>query len=92
MTLYKTIGFNQSDGVARIELARPDEGHAMSVLLLEELHAAAFHCDERSDVRAVLLTASGRAFFRRWRSKAPRGGRPGCRCADKANDQVTFTG
>ena len=34
----------------------------MSVLLLEELHAAALHCDERSDIRAVLLTASGRAF------------------------------
>ena len=60
--MYETIKFSQSDGVARIELNRPDEGHAMSVLLLEELHDAARRCDEQRDVRAVLLTASGRVF------------------------------
>lgn len=60
--MYKTIEFSQSDGIARIELARPDEGHAMSLPLLEELHDTALHCDERRDVRAVLLTASGRSF------------------------------
>ena len=34
----------------------------MSLLLLEELHDAALRCDEGRDIRAVLLTATGRTF------------------------------
>jgi len=57
-----TVNFSVADGVARVELNRPDAGNAINPLLGEELSEAARQCDTRSDVRAVLFSAKGKMF------------------------------
>lgn len=50
------------EGLARIVLARPEAGNAISLRLCRELRAAAEACAAEPAVRAVLLSAEGRAF------------------------------
>ncbi|MEM7700824.1 MAG: enoyl-CoA hydratase-related protein [Pseudomonadota bacterium] len=57
-----TVNFSVADGVAHVELNRPDAGNAINPLLGEELSEAARQCDTRSDVRAVLFSAKGKMF------------------------------
>jgi 2-(1,2-epoxy-1,2-dihydrophenyl)acetyl-CoA isomerase len=57
-----TMTFDVSDGVAIIRLNRPDAANAMTIELAKELMDVATECDERPDVRAVLLTANGKLF------------------------------
>ena len=51
-----------SDGVAVITLHRPEVLNAFSTQMGIELESAYLACDKRDDVRAVVLTGSGRAF------------------------------
>jgi enoyl-CoA hydratase/carnithine racemase len=50
------------DGVATITLNRPDRMNAYNPRLGAMLGASMAECDDRDDVRAVLLTGAGRAF------------------------------
>jgi 2-(1,2-epoxy-1,2-dihydrophenyl)acetyl-CoA isomerase len=59
---YEALGFETADGVARIALSRPDAANAMTPGMCRELLDAAIVCDERDDIRAVLLTGAGKMF------------------------------
>jgi len=51
-----------ADGVALITLNRPDRMNAMGSDMLGPLEALYRRCDEDDDIRAVVVTGSGRAF------------------------------
>lgn len=59
---YQDIRFALADGVATISLHRPEKLNAFSGRMGEELGHAFRRCDADDDVRAVVLTGSGRAF------------------------------
>jgi|TARA_B110000971_G_scaffold221598_2_gene269405 2-(1,2-epoxy-1,2-dihydrophenyl)acetyl-CoA isomerase len=59
---YETLTFLVTENVATITLNRPDAMNAMSPLMAKELHQVALAVDERADVRAVILTGSGKMF------------------------------
>src|SRR3954447_10141733 len=61
-TGYATIRREREDGVATIELHRPDRLNAFTEEMLEELVDAFDRTDADDDVRAVVVTGSGRAF------------------------------
>lgn len=50
------------EGVARIELHRPNAAHALDDAMASALAEAAIRCDEERAIRAVILTGSGRFF------------------------------
>jgi len=50
------------DGVARLTLHRPDAANAIDLAVARALAEAALRCERDPDVRAVVLTGSGRAF------------------------------
>ncbi|WP_368397164.1 enoyl-CoA hydratase/isomerase family protein [Streptomyces sclerotialus] len=57
------VAYRLRDGVAVIELDRPDAGNALDTVMKQDLLAAVRRAaDERDAVRAVLLTARGKAF------------------------------
>ena len=59
---YETILFSVENGVAAITLNRPDNANAMNKLMSYELMMAAIDCDEDPEIRAVLITGTGRFF------------------------------
>ena len=59
---HELIRFECEAGVARIALARPDVLNSLNRPMARELQAAFDECAARPDVRAVMLTGSGRAF------------------------------
>lgn len=59
---YETLSFDVADGVARLALNRPDAANAFNPELCRDLFDAAIACDEREDIRAVLLTGEGSMF------------------------------
>lgn len=59
---FETILFDVSDGVARITLNRPESANGMNKKLLHELMLAAIRCDEDREIRAALLTGTGKMF------------------------------
>jgi enoyl-CoA hydratase/carnithine racemase len=59
---YKDIRFDVNEGVAVIELHRPDHLNAYSGLMGEELGKAYRFCDQEDSIRAVILTGAGKAF------------------------------
>src|SRR5215468_4826184 len=59
---HGTITYSAKDGVARVVLNRPDQLNAISPALLEDLDHACGAVESDSSVRAVTLTAAGRAF------------------------------
>ena len=56
------IGFDVTDGVARITLNRPEKRNALSGAMLRELHEALLEADDRTDVNVLLLQGAGRDF------------------------------
>jgi 2-(1,2-epoxy-1,2-dihydrophenyl)acetyl-CoA isomerase len=58
----ETIGFEVADGVARLRLARPEAGNAVTGAMAREIMDAVGRCDHDPAVRAVLLTGEGRRF------------------------------
>jgi len=56
------VRFDVVDRVAVITLDRPEVLNAFSARMGRELEAAYRECDERDDIRAVVLTGAGRAF------------------------------
>ena len=60
---YETLLFDVHEKVATITLNRPDHLNALNLKMAEELLEVAIQCDERHDIRAVLITGAGdRAF------------------------------
>jgi 2-(1,2-epoxy-1,2-dihydrophenyl)acetyl-CoA isomerase len=58
----ETIKLTRDGGVARLELHRPDAAHAVNDALARDLMSAAIEVDEDPQVRAVVITATGRMF------------------------------
>ena len=59
---FEHIALGIDDGIATITLSRPDKMNAFTGLMRAELIAAFDHTDANDDVRAVIVTGSGRAF------------------------------
>src|ERR1700730_4150857 len=59
---FDTLLFERREGIAYVTLNRPDRLNALNRPLIADLLAAAAAIDSDRDVRAVVLTASGRAF------------------------------
>jgi enoyl-CoA hydratase/carnithine racemase len=76
---YETIQYDDTDpdGVARITLDRPERLNAFTNAMQRELCAAFDAVDADPDVRAVVVTGSGRAF---------------CAGADLGSGERTFSG
>ncbi|MFP3153279.1 enoyl-CoA hydratase-related protein [Lachnospiraceae bacterium ZAX-1] len=59
---YKTLQYRQQGGIATLTLNQPKAMNALSDLMLTELYKATDHIYRDDNVRAVILTGSGRAF------------------------------
>ena len=59
---FEHIALGIDDGIATITLSRPDKMNAFTGLMRAELIAAFDHTDANDEVRAVIVTGSGRAF------------------------------
>lgn len=59
---YENILLDVSNGVATLTLNRPDRLNAVTMDMLEELSAALDEVSANEDIRALLLTGSGRGF------------------------------
>ena len=59
---FETLNLDVAGGVARLTLNRPEAADAFDAEKARELFDAAIACDERDDIRAVLLTGAGRMF------------------------------
>ena len=59
---YDSLIFEVKDGVGLIRLNRPDDGNAITLEMANEMLDVAMRCDEDPEVRAVVLTGSGKMF------------------------------
>lgn len=59
---WKTLSYEVDAGVALITLNRPQEGNSLTLELAQELLDVATRCDTSPEVRAVVLTGSGKMF------------------------------
>lgn len=59
---YEQIRYVVADHIATLTLDRPDKLNAYSVLMMEEMIDAFDRADADDDVRAVIVTGTGRAF------------------------------
>jgi 2-(1,2-epoxy-1,2-dihydrophenyl)acetyl-CoA isomerase len=59
---YPSLIFEVQDGVGLIRLNRPDDGNVLTLEMARELLEVALRCDEDPEVRAVVLTGSGKMF------------------------------
>lgn len=59
---FETLLVERHGPVAVITLNRPDKLNAISVKMIEEIHTALDEIEASDDVRALVLTGSGRAF------------------------------
>ena len=59
---YDSLVFEVKDGVGLIRLNRPDDGNAITLEMASEMLDVAMRCDEDPEVRAVVLTGSGKMF------------------------------
>ena len=59
---YETLLFEVSDGLAKITLNRPGAANSLNGAMAHDLMMAAIRCDEDPDIRAVLLTGTGKMF------------------------------
>jgi 2-(1,2-epoxy-1,2-dihydrophenyl)acetyl-CoA isomerase len=62
MSSYSCLNFEVRDNVAHITLNRPEAANALNLALAQELEEVSLRCNEGVDVRAVLLTGSGKLF------------------------------
>jgi 2-(1,2-epoxy-1,2-dihydrophenyl)acetyl-CoA isomerase len=59
---FETLILDVQGGVATITLNRPEAANAMNPRMAAELSDAAILCDDDPDVRAVVITGTGRMF------------------------------
>lgn len=55
--------FDVADGVATVTLNRPAQFNALNLAMARELYEVALACGEDRNVRAVVVTGAGKAFF-----------------------------
>ena len=60
--MSELLKFHVDDGVATITLNRPEKLNAFTDEMLKDWLAALKECRNRSDVRVIVITATGRAF------------------------------
>lgn len=60
--MAESVTYTVSDGVAHIQLNRPDAANALDLPSARQLRAAATRAGEDDDVRAVLVTGAGPRF------------------------------
>lgn len=61
-TNYENLLVETADGIARITLNRPERRNALSLGLMQELHACLQEIGSSSEIRAVVLAAAGKVF------------------------------
>jgi 2-(1,2-epoxy-1,2-dihydrophenyl)acetyl-CoA isomerase len=61
-TQLETVNFSVADGVATVELNRPDSLNSWNGQFGDDLLAAIARCREDDEVRSVLITGAGRGF------------------------------
>ena len=59
---FETIDYAVTGNIARITLNRPESANSMNKQMAHDLMMAAIDCDENPDVRAVVLTGTGKMF------------------------------
>lgn len=59
---YQTLLLNIENNIATITLNRPDAANAMNPIMAKELSDVAIVCDESPEIRAVVITATGKMF------------------------------
>lgn len=59
---YSALTFEVAKGVGLIRLNRPDDGNAITLAMAQELLQVATRCELDPEIRAVVLTGSGRMF------------------------------
>jgi len=62
MSSFETIEFVTQNRVATISFNRPDDANGLNLKMAEELAVAAQQCADNADLKAVILTGSGRFF------------------------------
>ena len=62
MSTYEQIMYEVADNVATFTLNRPDQLNAFTTTMMRELIDAFDRTDADDDVRAVVVTGSGRGF------------------------------
>ena len=62
MSNYTCLNFEVRENVAHITLNRPEAANALNLALAQELEEVSLRCNEGADVRAVLLTGTGKLF------------------------------
>jgi 2-(1,2-epoxy-1,2-dihydrophenyl)acetyl-CoA isomerase len=60
---YETLRFSVVESIATVTLARPENLNALNPRMAEELFEIAVRCDLDPDVRAVVITGTGKAFM-----------------------------
>jgi len=60
--MYETVNLERRDGVAWVELNRPDTMNAWNKQFGLDLRAAVEECSGNDDIRAVCVTGAGRGF------------------------------
>jgi 2-(1,2-epoxy-1,2-dihydrophenyl)acetyl-CoA isomerase len=56
------LTFSVTHKIATITLNRPHDANALSLRMAQDLHTVANHCDATPEIRAVILTATGKMF------------------------------
>ncbi|MEL6793129.1 MAG: enoyl-CoA hydratase/isomerase family protein [Pseudomonadota bacterium] len=59
---YDTVTYEVADSVATITLNRPDAANALNYRMAEELFDVSVRCAADEEIRAVVLTATGKLF------------------------------
>jgi enoyl-CoA hydratase/carnithine racemase len=59
---FQTIRYDVTDGVATIEMHRPEKLNAFNGTMVEEMTRAVDEVYERGEIRVLVLTGAGRAF------------------------------
>lgn len=59
---YKTLIFENKDGLGELTLNRPEAANSINVLMSEELLDVSIKCRHDQSLRALLLTATGKMF------------------------------
>ncbi len=62
MNHYTAILFENTNGIARITLNRPDAANGIDMTMGRELMDVALRCDQDESIRVVVLTGSGNFF------------------------------
>jgi enoyl-CoA hydratase/carnithine racemase len=60
--VYQTIDYDVAEGIATLTLARPARLNAFTLEMMDEILDALDRVDADDDVRALIVTGSGRAF------------------------------